>query len=613
MSLSKEISVVSASKFQSSYNLNPSGFAWFLGAGASASSGIPTGYDMILDFKKELFCQLSGTSRKQVDSNDPLWIERIELLLASRSALPPSGDPTEYAAAFEAVYPTQVERRAYIERAVIQGTPSFAHRGLAALVTDGRVPCIFTTNFDSMVETAATITDQLVGASSRANLTVAGIDNAERASRCLRESDWPLLAKVHGDYQSTDLKNTSSELATQDLKMRSVLTGACGRFGLIVVGYSGRDQSVMDALKDALKNQNAFPSGIVWMCRSASQLLPAVVDFLNTAHSSGINTSVLECHTFDELIAELLDGITLPRELEKHAFVELSERVNHGASLPTEDHLKFPVLQSSALPILELPITARKITLKSQLNTRQAQEVLKASKRAGAVASTGSWLAAFGADDDLLSAFSEYGAELAGTINLDIVEDSWAKGLVYDALVRAICKTQPLAPRLRRSGHLVVFSHGRRDEDEASQRKRKSEQFEAKAAYSAPLTGAIPTHKEFLFNEGARIKLDRVLDSWWCVFEPTTVVRPPRTDDLEKRRRNDAIIADWTRERWARRYNNVWAKIIAAWIPMIAGRDGGSLRAFGVEEHQGVDARFIISTVPGWSRPSHNHPYFQRA
>lgn len=613
LNLEDDIEITSTTKFLPKFCLNPAGFSWFLGAGASAASGIPTGYDMIVDFKKQLFCQFSGTSRKQVDSNDPLWVERIELFLSSRSILPPKDDPTEYAAAFEAVYSTPEERRAYIEQAVTKGTPSFAHRGLAALISNGRVPCIFTTNFDSMIETAATVTDQLLEASDRANLTVAGIDNADRAARCLRESHWPLLAKVHGDFQSVDLKNTSDELATQDLKMRNVLTGACGRFGLIVVGYSGRDQSVMDALTHALKEPNAFPSGIVWTCRSASRLLPAVVDFLNAAHSAGVTTSVLECHTFDELIADLLDGIALPDELEKHVLQERPPEINKPAPLPTGDHLNFPVLQSSALPLVQLPKLARKIKLGSPLDTRQAQEILRASQKMGAVASTGSELAAFGADADLLIAFAEQDAELAGTIELNIAEDSWAMGLVYDALVRAICRDQPLAPRLRRSGHLVVFSHARRDEDEATQRERKSRQSGPQAAYSAPLTGMIPNHKGFLFNEGARIKFDRVLDGWWCVFEPTTVVRPPRTEDPEMQKRNRGIVADWTRERWARRYNNVWAKIIAAWIPLIAGKDDGKLQAFGVGEHEGIDATFVVSTVPAWSRPSHDHPYFHRA
>ncbi len=45
---------VSADKLAHSLSVTASQFAWFLGAGASAAANIPTGYDMILDFKARL-------------------------------------------------------------------------------------------------------------------------------------------------------------------------------------------------------------------------------------------------------------------------------------------------------------------------------------------------------------------------------------------------------------------------------------------------------------------------------------------------------------------------------------------------------------------------------
>lgn len=54
----------------------------------------------------------------------------------------------------------------------------------------------------------ATVAARLLPASERAARTLAAIDNASRAETCLRESEWPLIVKLHGDYQSVDLKNT---------------------------------------------------------------------------------------------------------------------------------------------------------------------------------------------------------------------------------------------------------------------------------------------------------------------------------------------------------------------------------------------------------------------
>ena len=51
--------------------------AWFLGAGASAASGIPTGYAMIRDFKAQIFCRETNLSKREIDTADPVWIDRI--------------------------------------------------------------------------------------------------------------------------------------------------------------------------------------------------------------------------------------------------------------------------------------------------------------------------------------------------------------------------------------------------------------------------------------------------------------------------------------------------------------------------------------------------------
>ena len=207
-------------EFVNLFCLNPKQFAWFFGAGTSASAGIPTGYAMIKDFKKRLFCQLSGTNHHDVDANDPLWIERMNLFFSSRNVLPPDNDPTEYAAAFEAVYPDPESRRMYIEDAIKKGTPSFAHRVIASLITMQLLPCVFTTNFDQLVETAATITDQLMPAEDRAHMSVAAIDNPGRAELCLKESRWPLLAKLHGDFQFESSPSLCTEEHIQEARQQ---------------------------------------------------------------------------------------------------------------------------------------------------------------------------------------------------------------------------------------------------------------------------------------------------------------------------------------------------------------------------------------------------------
>jgi len=608
---------ISGSQFATRFCLRPNQLCWFLGSGASAAAGIPTGYAMIADFKKRLFCQLSGTKQQEVDINDNIWIERIDQFFQARAILPPSGDPAEYAKAFEAVYPTQELRRSYIENAVKKGTPSFAHRVLASLLSTHRVPCIFTTNFDPLPENATTVTDQLLAASERVHLTVAAIDNADRAALALTELR-PFLAKLHGDYQSLDLKNTTEELQAQDAKMREVLVSACGRYGLVVVGYSGRDASIMEALTAACAQRNAFPGGIFWVTARPDSVLPAVRAFLETAANAGIPSALVESQTFDELASDIADCMELPQVLKEHVYHARPAPILTSVPIPTYEHRPFPVLQCSAIPITSIPKVARRVTVSKPSTTIQVRQLLREANVWAIAASNGRDIAVFGPDDSVLSALASLGPKLAGTIDLRPDTDSWALGLLYDALTRAVCRGRPLFARMRRAGHLVLVAKGPADEAKDRAEARAAQLAPLRQAYSSVLFGTVPEH-DLPFTEGVQLRIEYVADRWWCAFEPLTYVQLPRpkeeeaeADDAAERefvRHRDPSI-DWRRERWATRYNRVWARIIAAWAAMLAG--DGMVRATGISEREGQDAAFQLSPVTAWSRPGNDHLYFNR-
>ncbi len=477
---------INGSRLATTFALRPQQFAWLLGAGASASAGIPTGYMMIRDFKVHLFCQETRLPRREVDATDPLWVQRVDAFFRQRSLLAPAGDPSEYAAAFEAVYPTEEERQLYIEDAIRKGTPSFAHRVLASLISTKRVPCVFTTNFDPLVEIATTQTDQLLDASERAHLTVAALDSVERASRCLRQSSWPLVAKIHGDYKSVRLKNTTDELQRQDADMRAVLVGACQRFGLIVVGYSGRDESVMQALEDVLQTPGAYPAGIYWVGSSEKDLLPAVRRLFARATAASVAVAFVQSQGFDELAADLLNPITLPDVLHKHVFERRPQERLRSVRLPTVDARKFPILRCSAFPISQMPTVARRLTLSKPASTVKVRQLLKEAEVRAVVASTGRAVAAFGPDEQLVAALSSLGARADGTMSLKSDAESWALGLLYDALTTALCRHRPLYVRMRRSGHSLLVAQGKPDESE--ERKRPGRSLCSRATSSVATT-----------------------------------------------------------------------------------------------------------------------------
>lgn len=616
------VKILSGPEFASRFALRPQLFTWLLGSGASASAGIPTGYMMIRDFKTLLFCRETGLPRREVDSTDPLWIARIDQFFQGRPTIPSSGDPTEYAELFEAVYPTEDERRLYIDAAIRKGTPSFGHRVLASLVAAKSIPCVFTVNFDPLIEIACTQADQLLPAESRAHYTVAALDSAHRAERALRESDWPLIVKLHGDYKSTRLKNTPTELLEQDEKLRRVLSGACQRFGLIVVGYSGRDTSVMEALESTLRSSNPFPGGIFWVTSSEKNLLPSVHRFLERAAQTGVNTFVVLSHTFDEFGADLANQASIPDVLFEHIMASRASQSLRLAPLPIKEARKFPVLRCSALPIVRMPTTARRLTLKIPASTTKVRELLKDAKVRAAVAGSGKELAVFGDDAQLVSALASLGAEVAGTVTLNAEHDSQARGLLYDALIRALCRSRPLIPRLRRAGHAILVAREKEGEDAQRTAARAQRLAKLQEAYDSPLTGFVP-ELGYPYAEGVRIRLDRCAERWWCVFEPFTFIDFPEKKDTSEEEltsedgfplglRAGDPAGDWRRERWAKRYNGFWTGIIAAWAELLSDGPDECIRAFDVPTAGGIDAEFVLSGITAWSRPSHHHSYFER-
>lgn len=623
------VPTISAAQFAIAFALRPKLVSWFLGAGASAASGIPTGYAMIRDFKAQIFCRETNLSKREIDTADPVWIERIDAFFRQTSLLPPDGDPTEYAAAFEAVYPQARHRRQYIDDAISQGTPSFGHTVLGSLMSAGKVDCVFTTNFDPLAEDAALAANAILPAGEQMRPTVAAIDSADRAMRCLEESDWPMIAKLHGDYQSIAIKNTGSELEQQDERMRHVLEEAAKRFGMLFIGYSGRDASILEALNTILAAPSPFPNGLYWVSSSISRLLPAVTEFLNRAIAAGVDVAVVECATFDELAAEIIKTTDLPQVLYDRLMQGRPTPRLVPVQLPTAEARAFPVLRYSALLIETMPAVARRIRLAKAATSPEIRLTLKEKGCRATVAAVGRELAVFGPDQEILDALAAYGASLAGTIELDPVADSWAMGLLYDAFVRSLARQRPLIPRYRRSGHSLVVAAPRDGDNPERARWQKETLSRLRGAYDSSLTGAVPK-LGFPFQEGIHLKLDQVDGRWWCGFEPYTFVQLPRREIPAESSGNNPLgdhqqdpmgvhparggdpAGDWRRERWAQRYNRNWASIIGAWAQLLAETGGATRRAFGLEDGAGLDAIFKLAPVSGYSRPGHHHVYFDR-
>ena len=170
---------------------------WFLGAGASAAAGVPTAFDMIWEFKQLLFATQRRIPLSEVsDLLNPVVLEKLQAHIDSLKEIPAQGDTDEYAALFEKVYPSESDRRAYLEEKLAAAKPSYGHMALATLLKAGRARIVWTTNFDPLVADACA---KVYGGTG--HLTTADLESPDRALQAIQEERWPVECKLHGDFR----------------------------------------------------------------------------------------------------------------------------------------------------------------------------------------------------------------------------------------------------------------------------------------------------------------------------------------------------------------------------------------------------------------------------
>ena len=555
---------------------------WFLGAGASCAAGIPSAGDMIWDFKRKLFCSQRRIPASTVaDIGDPAVRRRIQVHLDSQGCYPAADSEDEYSAYFEATFPSQRDRRAYIDAMVTTARPSLGHHALALLMREGLLRAVWTTNFDPLVESSAAAAYGSVG-----KLLVADLSEPEKAARALATERWPLLVKLHGDFQSERLMNTEIELRKQDEEMRRNLVAASRRSGLAVVGYSGRDASVMDALEEALDDGHGFPGGLFWFVRRGAPPFGRVARLIENAQARGIEARLVDLESFDELLGDVVRY--LPRTAGKMASLPMLDRPRRTPAPILPPARRVPAIRLNALPILSAPTSCRlaECTIGGTKEVRAAIAVagveIDASRcRAGVIA--------FGRDADVRKAFEPFKLSTLDTYALSprlLGPETQQLSLVSDALSRAL-RGRPGLRVLRRGAKRILVP----DPAHAS-----VEAFNAAERYSVDKLGGHVPGTSVKWAEACAVRIDRRLDRLWLVLEPQILVGiRPNTPTREA----DAARA-FARERRAVRRNKATNSVLDGWISLIVG-EGQSvrLRAFGISD--GADADFEIARISAFS------------
>lgn len=578
ISAKHQYKVIGSDDFVRRFSLRSDNLMWFLGAGASASSGLPTAADMVWDFKQKLFVSQRRVSYQTVsDLSDQTVRNRIQSHIDSLERLPSSGDPEEYAALFEEVYPSEQDRRAYLDAKLAGAKPSYGHLALATLMRAERSFLLWTTNFDSLVADACARVYETTG-----RLTTVDLDTTTMGTQIINERRWPIEVKLHGDFRSRRLKNTTDEIREQDSFLRQSLVDSCRNYGLIVVGYSARDNSIMDTFEESTRSRGAYPAGLFWLYRSDDQLLPRVTHLLNRATNAGLDAALVEIESFDEILRDVVRYID---DLDTKTLDEFSMagRVRSPAESKRKYSRGWPVVRLNAVPVVEIPNICRRVACEIG-GTREVRQAVKdAGVKVLAVRSKYGVLS-FGSDSDIKNAFRSYNIADFDFHNFEKGKqkyDSTERGLLREALTLA----------LARSRKLMIVSRGRGMHRLVPADFREAT-WKSLRALVGEINGSVSGHPELRWHEGIGISLDWADDRLWLLIEPCTVFEG--LTDVNK-----VVAAQFARERVVKRYNRLLNDLISVWVEHLSAA-GGELRALNITS--GIDAVFRLSSVTAFSR-----------
>ena len=276
-------------------NLTTQHHALFLGAGASVSSGIPSAEKCIWEWKRSIFAtnnpsiedQFSELSLSSVQSSIQEWLD-------GQGKYPSAGSTDEYGFYIKQCYPIVEDRQAYFQDKVRSAKPHLGYRLLAHLAQGDIVRSVWTTNFDGFATKTAV----------DFNLTTieVGIDCQHRLHRIPSKGEL-ICVSLHGDYRYDSLKNTQEELQTQETELRKALIRELRNTPMIVIGYSGRDQSVMEVFKTAYTGEGG---GKLYWCGYGDGEIPEhIADLIRHARANGRQAFYVPSQDFDDLMTRL--------------------------------------------------------------------------------------------------------------------------------------------------------------------------------------------------------------------------------------------------------------------------------------------------------------------
>jgi len=226
------IRVLQASK-ESSSSLR---YGFILGAGASVNSKIPSGSALAKKWYAEIKEDLSNELLNKWEGNIPNFNK--DNLAESYTKIFAKRFEVDYQAGYE-------ELQRYMDKA----EPSIGYSFLAQVLDKTPNKFIITTNFDTMVE------DALFGLKKSKPLVL----GHELLSKYINPTSpsRPTIIKIHRDFL-LDPYNDDEHIQKLDKQWEESLEPVLHENAMIIIGYGGNDDSLMNYLKDIEKRKPIY-------------------------------------------------------------------------------------------------------------------------------------------------------------------------------------------------------------------------------------------------------------------------------------------------------------------------------------------------------------------
>lgn len=616
------IQVVSLNTFATTWAVQRSQFAWLLGAGVSASAGVPLANAIRDRLLFDRYAAEHQLIRQDLDESDPNQVGRVHAYFDGKHGMPRLGSAGDYSAAFELCLPDASARKALLASLIENVQPGFGLRVFGGLVVAGACDLAITTNFDRLIERGIAEAERSgtdLGLDQPRELNVAGIDSTARAATAVRERRWPLVVKLHGDFRERRLMNTDNELRTQDETLRQFVLDVSRQFGLVVGGYSGRDASVMQMLMGTLGSADAWPYGIWWITRPTSPMLPAVRTLLKQAVASGVSASVVMAASFDDVMTSLSRQVVVDQHMRDY-FDRLHPRPRAvPAAIPAPTH-EWPVLRFNALPVLSADVTVSRVALQTRWTRTEVRDAMQPRRNWPVVVNGPGEVIFTGNPEDAIVALTQAAVQRnlpkpgpVETVRLDLLArdaPSHHQAVLLQAVAHALAGVLPVWPRTGSGGiqELVVTAPSEGEPSEFARMRSILSRAYGDRLFGQLRPGIGGGEDNDLRRWAEEIELfyERRADRDWLLFRPYTwIAARPSSDQHRPARRADLDPASpWRAERWAkRRFNERWATIIEAWTSLLAPRDPTALTVSSLNTVADL-GRVVLGRTNAYSRPA---------